>query len=117
MVWRLGRVDVRVGHIGTETGQLDLLGEAACTAHDSCEKARVANFPELKGQVDCAITRQIVSFRVEAEAGYVLGVAFEDLPFGGGAHVVDTNRAVVRAHSQSLRVVVEGHHWEDFNHV
>lgn len=38
-------VDMRVGNARAEALQLDLLSESTRTTHDSCEEARIADFP------------------------------------------------------------------------
>ena len=101
----------------TKPLQLDLLGEATCTTHDRRKEARIANFPELEGQIDGRVTGQVVTFAVEAETGHIFGVPLKYLPLSRGSHIVDADRAVVRADGQTLGVVVEGDHWEDLDHV
>ena len=113
----LARVYVWIGHVRAQISQLDLLGEAACASHDCCKEARIADLPELEGQIDSTVACQIIAFGVEAEAGDILGVPLQDLPLGACTDIIDTDRSIVRPHSQPLRVVVEGNHGEDLYHV
>ena len=96
--------------------QYDLLRTLPSTAHDGGEEPSVANLPQAKLQINCGVAGQQVTIGIECNSCDVGCVALEDLPLGGGSHIVDSDGAFVRSNSQALTLLVEGNHRELLHH-